>query len=66
MFQQLLRRLRLRHKTSAWASGGPAERRRLAAYLRRWHVLPRWATTSTLCAIVIRRFFISTFFFLRH
>jgi hypothetical protein len=28
-FQQLLRRLRLRHKTSAWASGGPSGGRRL-------------------------------------
>jgi len=30
MFQQLLRRLRLRHKTSAWASSGPVAGRRVA------------------------------------
>jgi hypothetical protein len=30
MFQPLLRRLRLRHKTSAWAFGGPARDRSLA------------------------------------
>jgi hypothetical protein len=29
MFQQLLRRMRLRHKTSALASGGPAGGRNL-------------------------------------
>jgi hypothetical protein len=30
MLQQSARRMRLRHKTSAWASGGPTEGRRLA------------------------------------
>jgi hypothetical protein len=30
VFQQLLHRLRLRHKTSAWTRGGPAGRKRLA------------------------------------
>jgi hypothetical protein len=30
MFPQLLRRLRLRNKTSAWASGGPTGGRRVA------------------------------------
>jgi hypothetical protein len=30
IFQQSVRRIRLRHKTSAWASGGPTEGRCLA------------------------------------
>jgi len=30
MFQPLLRPLRLRHKTSGWASGGPARDKRFA------------------------------------
>jgi hypothetical protein len=40
MFQKPLRRMRLRHKTSAWASSGPAESRRVAACFGRWHALP--------------------------
>jgi hypothetical protein len=40
MFQESLRRLRLRHKTSAWASGGPAGGRRAAASLGRLRALP--------------------------
>jgi hypothetical protein len=41
MFQLLLRRLRLRHKTSAWASGGPTGGRRVATCFRWWLVLPK-------------------------
>jgi hypothetical protein len=40
MFRQLLCRLRLRHKTSARASGGPAGDRRAAACLGRWRESP--------------------------
>jgi hypothetical protein len=40
MFQPLLRRLRLRRKTSAWASGGPVGATRLVACLGRWRALP--------------------------
>jgi hypothetical protein len=32
MFQQLLRRLRPRHETSAWASGGPGGVRRVVVF----------------------------------
>jgi len=35
MFEQLLRRLRLRYKNSAWASGGPAGGRRAVTCLGR-------------------------------
>jgi hypothetical protein len=38
MFQQLLRRLRPRHGTSAWASGGPGGVGRVALFSRRWRV----------------------------
>jgi hypothetical protein len=42
MFQPFLRRLRLRHKTSAWTSGVPVGGRRLAGYeqLGRYTVEP--------------------------
>jgi hypothetical protein len=33
--------LRMRHKTSAWASGGPAGGRRVAICLVRWRALPQ-------------------------
>ena len=42
-FQPLLRRLRLRHKSSARASGGPAGGRRVGACLGRWRALSRRA-----------------------
>jgi len=42
-FQPLLRRLRLRHKNSARASGGPAGGRRVGACLGRWRALSRRA-----------------------
>jgi hypothetical protein len=60
--------LRLRHNNSAWASGGPAGGRRVAACLRRWRALlqrgpPRrveWPHRR--CAICIRIFLINFFF----
>jgi hypothetical protein len=40
-----LYRWRLRHKTSAWASGGPAGGWRVATCLRRWRGLPLCSPT---------------------
>jgi len=40
MFYSLLRRLRLRQKSSAWNSGSPVGGRRVAECLGRWRALP--------------------------
>jgi hypothetical protein len=64
MFQQLLRRLRLRNKTSAWASGGPVGGRRLAeeeklsrfaAEQRKYNQLYLYSGKLTLAALYLRR-----------
>jgi hypothetical protein len=64
MFQLLLRRLRLRHKTLAWVSGGPAGGRhvageeqlgRCAAEKSKYYRLYLYSGRLTLAAMYLRR-----------
>jgi hypothetical protein len=72
MFQQPLRRLRLRQETSAWAFGGPVVGRSVVICLRRWRESPQRSPLCRVeqphrrCALVICHICIGIFiFFLR-